>query len=125
MKRNGNHRGRALLVGSEAELRRTISRYLQLHGLEVVEAGTLQEAEGCLADTGDFDLLVTELMTAENEGWPEWKRVVSWNPRISLLLHGTHVDEWDRTRGKIGRNAIFIGRPFSLSDFHWVLQQVL
>lgn len=124
MRRNGIHRGRALLVGGRPDLRRTISHYLQLHGMEVVEAGTVREAEGCLEDPGGFDLLVAELVTAENSGWSDWKRLVTRNAGISLLLHGERIDEWDRTKGHLGRAATFIGQPFTLSDFHWVLQQM-
>jgi len=125
MQRHETHRRRALLVASEVEVRRTISRYLQLHGMDVVEVGTLHEAKGCLAGSDGFDLLVTELMTKEQAEWLEWKSLVTQNPEISLLIHGRHLDEWNRTRGEIGRTAGFIGKPFTLYDFHWVLQQLL
>ena len=59
MKRNGTQRGRALLVDSEVSARQTISRYLQLHGMDVVEVDTLREAAGCLSGQEEFDLLVT------------------------------------------------------------------
>ena len=60
MKRYGTKRGRALLVDSELDIRRTISRYLQLHGMDVVEVNTLHEATGRLAGPEDFDLLVAD-----------------------------------------------------------------
>jgi DNA-binding NtrC family response regulator len=125
MKRNGIKRGRALLVDSEQDIRRTISRYLQLHGMDVVEVDTLREAEGCLSGPEDFDLLVAELMTPEHSEWSEWKALVNRDEHISLLIHGKHIDDWNEISHEIGRSAGFIGKPFSLSDFHWALHQLL
>lgn len=125
MKRHGTKRGRALLVDSELDIRRTISRYLQLHGMDVVEVDTLHEATGRLSSPEDFDLLVTELMTPEHAEWQEWKNMVTRDAEVSLLVHGRHIDEWNAVSGEIGRSAGFLGNPFTLSDFHWALQQVL
>ncbi len=125
MKRYGTKRGRALLVDSELDIRRTISRYLQLHGMDVVEVNTLREAEGRLTGAEDFDLLVTELMTPQQADWNEWKELVNRDAKVSLLIHGSHADDWNEISGAIGRSAGFIGKPFSLSDFHWALHQLL
>jgi DNA-binding NtrC family response regulator len=125
MKRYGTKRGRALLVDSELDIRRTISRYLQLHGMDVVEVNTLREATGRLSGPEGFDLLVTELMTPEHADWHEWKNMVTQDGDVSLLIHGKHIDEWNEISGEIGRSAGFIGKPFSLSDFHWALHQLL
>ena len=38
MKAGGSRQRRALLVNGELDVRKTISRYLQLHGMHVVEA---------------------------------------------------------------------------------------
>ncbi len=125
MQRSGTQRGRALLVDSEQGLRGTISRYLQLHGMEVVEVDTLHEAAGQLAEDRGFDLLVTELVRPGQAEWPAWKSLVTRDAKLSLLVHGRHLDDWNEIRGEIGRRAGFIGNPFTLSDFHWALQQLL
>ena len=125
MKRNGIQKGRALLVDSELDVRRTISRYLQLHGMDVVEVDTFHEAKGRLAGKGEFDLLVTELMTPEHAEWHEWKSMLTHDEDVSLLIHGRHIDEWNEIRDAVGRTAGFIGKPFTLSDFHWALHQLL
>lgn len=125
MKRSGTQRGRALLVDGERDLRRTIARYLQLHGLDVVEVDTLREADGHLARSGEFDLLITELMTPKEAAWPEWRRVVTRDANVSLLVHGRHMDDWNEISGMVGPKAGFLGKPFTLSDFHWALHQLL
>lgn len=125
MKRNGTQKGRALLVDSEQGVRRTISHFLQLHGMDVVEVDSLQEAKGRLSDQGDFDLMVAELRTPAHAEWHEWKSLVTHAAEISLLIHGTHHDDWIEIRDEIGRTAAFIGQPFTLSDFHWALYQLL
>lgn len=125
MKRIGTRRQRALLVDSELDVRRTISRYLQLHGMDVVEVDTLHEAAGRLSENEGFDLLVTELVMPEHAHWSEWKRMVTSHDAVSLLVHGRHVDDWNEVSGEIGRPAGFIGKPFTLSDFHWALHQLL
>lgn len=125
MKRSGTSRRRALLVDSELDIRRTISRYLQLHGMDVVEVDTLHEATGRLSESGSFDLLVTELVMPEQAHFPEWKRMVTSQDSVSLLVHGQHVDDWNEVSAELGRQAGFIGKPFTLSDFHWALHQLL
>lgn len=125
MKRSGTNRRRALLVDSELDIRRTISRYLQLHGMDVVEVDTLHEATGRLSDSEGFDLLVTELVMPEQAHWSEWKRMVTSHDSVSLLVHGQHLDDWNEVSGELGRQAGFIGKPFTLSDFHWALHQLL
>ncbi len=125
MQRNGIQRVRALLVDSERDIRSTISRYLQLHGMDVVEVDTVHEAERRLSGKGEFDLLVTELITPERAEWVEWKNLVTRDADVSLLIHGRHIDDWNEVSGEIGRNAGFIRKPFTLYDFHWALQQLL
>lgn len=125
MQRNGTQRVHALLVDSQLDGCRTISRYLQLHGMEVVEVDTLHEAQGCLSGQGEFDLLVTELITPKQAEWHEWKNLVMHDVDVSLLIYGRHLDDWNKISGVIGRTAGFIGKPFTLSDFHWALQQLL
>lgn len=58
-----------------------LSRYLQLHGMEVVEVDTLHEAAGHLADDRGFDLLVTELVTPGQADWSAWKSLVTRDDR--------------------------------------------
>ena len=125
MKRNGSKRGRALLVNSELDVRRTITRFLQLHGMDVVHVDSLHEATGRLSTQGEFDLLVTEIVTPEHADWHEWKRMVTHAMDVSLLVHGNHAAEWDDISHRIGRSAGFVGKPFTLSDFHWALNQLL
>jgi DNA-binding NtrC family response regulator len=125
MQRNGTKRARALLVDSEPGIRSTIARYLQLHGMDVVEVDTLQEAETRLAGERGFDLLVTGLVAPGQADWQEWKSLVTQDADVSLLIHGNHLDDWNEISGEIGRGASFIGKPFTLSDFHWALQQLL
>jgi len=114
-----------LLVDSELDIRRTISRYLQLHGIDVVEVDTFHEANGRLAGSEGFDLLVTELVKPSHAHWSEWKHMVTSHDATSLLVHGRHLDDWNEVSGEIGREAGFIGKPFTLSDFHWALHQLL
>jgi DNA-binding NtrC family response regulator len=123
--RIGEKRRRALLVDSESDIRRTISRYLQLHGMDVVEVDTLLEADGQLIGNGAFDLLVTELVTSSQAHWHEWRRMVTRETVVSLLIHGPHIDEWNEVSAAIGRSAGFLGKPFTFSDFHWALHQLL
>ena len=124
MMRKGTQRRRALLIDSEPDTRSVLSRYLQLHGMDVVEAETLRDAQGHLSG-GAFDLMVAELATPEQADWSEWKGLVTRHRDVSLLVHGKHPGEWSRISIELGRRASFLGRPFSLSDFHWALHQLL
>lgn len=124
MKHKGLRRQRALLIDSEPDTRGMLSRYLQLHGMDVVEAGSLGEARQQLSG-GAFDLMVAELTTPEQAEWSEWQGLLAGHREVSLLVHGGGSSEWPRISGMLGRRAGFLGRPFSLSEFHHALHQLL
>ena len=64
---------RALLAGCELDVRQTLSRYLKLHGLDVVEVDSLQEALKHLDEDESFNILVTETGTPKHIQVYEWK----------------------------------------------------
>jgi CheY-like chemotaxis protein len=73
MKHDGTQKKRALLAGCELDVRQTLSRYLQLHGLDVVEVDSLQEAMKHLYDGENFNILVTEVGSPKQIQGYEWK----------------------------------------------------
>jgi DNA-binding NtrC family response regulator len=124
IKYGGYEKRHALLVDSDRDLRLTISRYLQLHGVDVVEVDSIREAQAHLSGEKNFDLLVTALVTPKHAHWREWKTMLASRSNLSLLLHGHRLEDWRNVSNEIGRQAGFIPRPFTLSDFHWALHQV-
>ena len=124
MKTGGSRQRRALLVNGELDVRKTISRYLQLHGMHVIETDSLHEAYGQLEAAGSFDLMVTELKTPDHAEWNEWRSLVTKDADMPVLIHGRRMYEWEEVQGKLGRKVNFIGNAFTFSDFHWALKQI-
>lgn len=73
MKHDDTQKKRALLAGCELDVRQTLSRYLKLHGLDVVEVDSLQEALKHLYEDESFNILVTEMGTPKHIQGYEWK----------------------------------------------------
>ena len=58
---------RLLIVEDEERLRRSVSRYLESHGIEVTQAGSLEEARSYL-DAGAFDAVVLDVGLPDGDG---------------------------------------------------------
>ncbi len=125
MNRHGTHQRRALLVGSELSTRQTMARYLHLHGMDVVEAETIPEASRYLSDEAGFDLLIAPMQMPDHPEWAEWKSLITRKADLPVLVHGLHPDVWTVVSKSLNRSAGFIENPFTLSDFHWALHELL
>jgi CheY-like chemotaxis protein len=72
MKHDNTQKKRALLAGCELDVRQTLARYLKLHGLDVVEVDSIQEALKHLFEDKHFNILVTEMGTPRHIQGYEW-----------------------------------------------------
>lgn len=111
---------KALLIDGP-DNRRVFRRFLQLHGFEIKECDTLEEA---LSMVSDFlpDLVVTELSRASD---PALGRCRSLAGNLPVLFHGGPFSEWEAKGGvQVGKTA-YLSKPFSLLDFHLTIQGLL
>jgi len=107
---------KALLVDGPDD-RRVFRRFLQLHGFEIRECDTLEEAIPMVSDFQP-DLLVTELARALGRCRGEVER-------LPILFHGNRQTDWDRSSSEVRNVGGFLVRPFSLLDFHLSIQGLL
>jgi DNA-binding response OmpR family regulator len=111
---------KALLVDGP-DNRRLFRRFLQLHGFEVRECDTFEEA---LPIVPVFlpDLMVTELSKGVEPALAECRDLVGSLP---VLFHGGTVSEWEARGKSRNEDTAFLPRPFSVLDFHLTIQRLL
>ncbi|WP_148300466.1 response regulator [Holophaga foetida] len=101
--------------------RRVFRRFLQLHGFEIQECDTLEEA---ISMVPEFlpDLVVTDLSRATD---PALGRCRSLIGDLPVLFHGGLFSEWEASGRVQASKSAFLARPFSLLDFHLTIQGLL
>jgi CheY-like chemotaxis protein len=126
MKHDNTRKQRALLAGCALDVRQTLSRYLKLHGLDVVTVDSIQEALKHLSEDENFNILVTEMGTPKHIQGYEWKTTFASEPdgtlRISTLvpldslsrrIHADAPTSQDSFDGSISLNySRTAGEPF-------------
>ncbi len=78
-------RGRILLVDDDPTFVTTYGRALKDHGFEVSKAGDASDAFQRLKDAS-FDVVLTDLITPDNNGLEFLKKVHAFSPNLSLIL---------------------------------------
>ncbi len=95
-------------------------RFFQLHGMEVREVETLDEAMLILPGFQP-DLMVVDLESAAD---PAFDRCRVLAGTLPILFHGGGVTAWEAWR-QPGERSAFLAHPFTLLDFHLALQGLL
>jgi len=108
---------KALLVDGPDD-RRVFRRFLQLHGFDVEECDSLEEAK-VLASRMSPDVLIAALTWVRDPAWG------SWRGGVPVIYHGGVVSEWDALPKAFTSGAAFLAQPFSLLDFHLAIREVL
>ena len=106
-----------LLVEDEAPVRAFASRALQLKGYTVVEAGDAEAALRTLREDGrTFDLFVTDVVMPGMDG-PSWVReALREHPGVKVIFVSGYSEEDVNEISADIPNAVFLPKPFSLTD---------
>jgi two-component system cell cycle sensor histidine kinase/response regulator CckA len=106
-----------LLVEDEAPVRAFASRALQLKGYTVVEAGDAEAALRTLReDDRTFDLFVTDVVMPGMDG-PTWVReALREHPGVKVIFVSGYSEEDVSEISSDIPNAVFLPKPFSLTD---------
>ena len=115
--------GVVLLVEDEAPVRAFASRALRLRGYTVIEAESAEDALSILEDRElRIDLFVTDVIMPGMNG-PTWVReALRERPDTKVVfVSGYAEDALDDAEGTIP-NAVFLPKPFSLSDLATTVQ---
>ena len=119
----GRGNERILLVEDEELVRRSTSEALRLHGFEVLEARSAEQARK-LADlaAGQLDLLLTDMVMPDANGLDLAESIRDQYPQIRVVCMSGHSD--DITRRIDGPN-VFLRKPFRLYELVTRVRQVL
>jgi CheY-like chemotaxis protein len=113
-----------LLVDDDAEVRELIAQAMRLDGDTVLLAGGTREALELLARTGDIDVLITDVMMPEIDGFTLAHRAVALRPRLGVIyVTGYSGDLW-RTIGPVSNGEV-LEKPFRLSGLRAALQRLI
>ncbi|MCB1339406.1 MAG: PAS domain-containing protein [Maritimibacter sp.] len=113
----GQAGGTVLLVEDEAGVRAFASKALGLRGFTVLEAETAEDALAMLQDPAlNVDVFVTDVVLPEMDG-PTWVgEALKTRPGARVVfVSGYSVDSVSEHRDRIA-NAVFLPKPFSLTD---------
>ena len=115
-----------LLVEDEAPVRAFATRALRLRGYEVIEAASAEEALDRLADPETVvDLFVTDVMMPGLDG-PTWvRKALETRPDVrTIFISGYTQDALSETSAPVP-NAVFLAKPFSLSELTRTVEHTL
>jgi len=83
---------RIMVVDDESNIRKSLERLLRRRGYEVVQAESVARAKGVLANSGDIDLIITDLKMPGEDGIALLIHVSDQYPSIPRILLTGHAD---------------------------------
>ncbi|MBK5926086.1 hybrid sensor histidine kinase/response regulator [Rhodobaculum claviforme] len=118
--------GVILLVEDEAPVRAFAARALRMRGHTVIEASSAEEALGKLDDPGlHVDLFLTDVIMPGLDG-PTWvRKALGQRPQARVVFMSGYAEEALETGRTAIPNAVFLPKPFSLSELTATVQAQL
>ena len=108
---------RALVVEDEPNIRELVALHLSLEGLAVAETGSGDEAIR-LSETGDFDIVVLDLMLPKTNGLAVCRaiRKQAVNRDVPILMLTAKRDEADKVIGLDSGADDYLTKPFGIRE---------
>jgi two-component system cell cycle sensor histidine kinase/response regulator CckA len=118
--------GVVLLVEDEAPVRAFASRALRLRGFTVLEAENAEAALATLEDPKiDVDIFVTDVVMPGMDG-PSWVReALRSRPGVKVVFVSGYAEEVISKERETIPEAVFLSKPFSLTDLTNTVQTAL
>ena len=117
-------RERILVLEDDGVLRSLVSRALASAGYRVSEASRPSAALARLAE-GDFDLVVTDLVLPEENGWSFFRRAAARRPGLRVLLMSGFSAAPEQGLNSVPRDVPFLPKPFAPHDLLARVRQTL
>lgn len=115
---------KVLLVEDSSSLRRTLTIGLQNLGFTVDNAA--DGAEGLsMTLTGDYDVLILDIMLPSIDGLTLLKTLRSSNNQMRVLLLSAKSEPEDRVKGLLSGADDYLTKPFSFEELHARLLSLL
>ena len=110
----------------EAAIVAIVARTLARQGYTVLTAGTPAEAIRLASEhAGAIDLLMTDVIMPEMNGWDLAIRLRSLRPQLKCLFMSGYTAEVIASRGMLDEGMQFIQKPFALEGMAVKVRQVL
>lgn len=115
--------GVVLLVEDEAPVRAFASRALRLRGYTVIEAENAEQALQTLQDPKlEVDIFVTDVVMPGMDG-PSWvRKALEDRPGVRVVFVSGYAEDCLQDSQARVPNAVFLPKPFSLSDLAETVQ---
>jgi signal transduction histidine kinase/CheY-like chemotaxis protein len=115
-----------LITEDEATIREALAEYLESQGLTVLQAVDGVDAlEVAARHGGRLDLLVTDLVMPRMNGPDLATRLRSDRNGLKVIYVSGYTPETMRSYGVSGDDAVFLQKPFTLSDLSATIREVL
>ncbi|MCL2530566.1 MAG: response regulator transcription factor [Oscillospiraceae bacterium] len=117
---------RILVAEDEQNIRDMVVLNLAATGADIVQATNGAEAwETYLAEEGEFDLALLDIMMPELDGLELAQRIREQNPRIGIIFLSAKSQEDDKVQGLLSGADDYITKPFSPSELRARVESVL
>lgn len=116
---------RVLCIDDEPDILELMADFLELLGFDVVTAAdSRQGLEIFLADSGGFDVVITDMKMPHMSGLDLLKELRTRGHNVPVIMaSGQHDEDLNQMAGEYDVAAI-IAKPFTLSEFKELLDGV-
>jgi len=119
-----NGTGHILVVDDDTDIRNLLSTYLERLGYSVTTAGCGDEALSVLTRTTDVDLILTDLVMANTNGWQLIERLRD-RPHAPPIICMSGYADGNRSGTQIDTGITFIEKPFVLTELDAIIRASL
>ncbi|WP_404403242.1 cell cycle histidine kinase CckA [Pelagibacterium halotolerans] len=116
---------RILIVEDEESVRMFSARALSTTGYEVFEAESGEEALEVLEETGEVDLIISDVVMPEMDGPTLLTEVRKIYPDIKVIFVSGYAEESVRQGLEDDRSVEFLPKPYSLDQINSKVKEVL
>ncbi|MCL2446082.1 MAG: response regulator transcription factor [Oscillospiraceae bacterium] len=117
---------RILVAEDEQNIRDMVVLNLAATGAEIMQATNGAEAwETYVAEEGEFDLALLDIMMPEMDGLELAQRIRAQNPRIGIIFLSAKSQEDDKVQGLLSGADDYITKPFSPGELRARVESVL
>jgi CheY-like chemotaxis protein len=101
-----------LVVDDEEEIRELVAKMLRYGGFDVLEAASGAQAAQVYADCGAVDLVVTDVVMAEETGPELAERLRQESPDLKVL----YISGSPQLRQELAEQTAFLPKPFTIAE---------
>jgi len=105
-----------LLLEDEESIRKFIVINLRREGYEVLEAGTVKEAESILDSGQELDIAILDVMLPDGSGMDVCHNLRRTNKNIGIIMLTAKAEEEDKVKGLESGADDYVTKPFSPAE---------